>query len=172
MLAIPSQSDTLPIKIFDLKTEKFHDLRHTGGYGHVNSMAWSLDGEWIAYSQRESEADPSESIFLTPAKGGEPVPLKHGTNSAIVYFWLTVPLPFYIGDIYTITDAGANLNLRQTPSLSAKALMKLQIGEQVQILEGPVEADGYRWWKARVVSNGVEGWLVEQPDWYQPLNSQ
>jgi hypothetical protein len=171
-LAIPSKSDTRPIKIFDLKTESFQNLMQTGGYGFARSIAWSPDGEWIAYSQAEKDTTSSQSIFLTPAKGGKPIQLVDNSYPASGNFWLTVPLPFHIGDTYTINDAGANLNLRQAPSLSAKVLMKLQTGEQVQILEGPVEADGYSWWKARVVSDGAEGWLVEQPEWYEPVDSQ
>jgi len=171
-LAIPSNSLTEPIKIFDLRTESFHDLRQIGGSGLPRSIAWSPDGEWIAYSQSESESNSSDDIFLTPAKGGEPIQLVNSSHTAIAYFWLTIHLPFHIGDTYEITEAGANLNLRQSAVLSAKILKTLQAGEQVQVLEGPVDALGYRWWKARVISDGEEGWLVESPEWFTPVDSQ
>jgi WD40 repeat protein len=172
-LVIPSNSLTGPIKIFDLKTERFHNLKQIGGYGLPRSMAWSPDGEWIAYSQMESENDSSYDIFLTPAKGGEPIQLVNSSShTAIAYFWFTVPLPFHVEDTFAITEAGANLNLRQSPDLSAKVLKILQAGEQVQVLEGPVDAEGYRWWRARVISDGEEGWLVEFPVWFTLVDSQ
>ncbi|MEW5873102.1 MAG: SH3 domain-containing protein [Chloroflexota bacterium] len=170
-LAIPVRSDDRPIKIFDLKTETFRDLNLNGGYGSTDSFAWSPDGEWIAYSRRESETDSSQDVFLAPVAGGGSVKLVDSPGSTSVYFWLTVPWPFRSGDTYAITEAGANLNLRQSPDLNANVLKKLQPEETVQIVEGPVEMDGYHWWKVRVVADGVEGWLAEHPDWFKSLVS-
>ena len=81
--------------------------------------------------------------------------------------WLTVP--FQSGDVLTITEEGANLNLRETPSLDGAVLQKLQPGDTVTILDGPAEADGYTWWYMQVETDGIEGWAVEDYGWYKSV---
>ena len=52
------------------------------------------------------------------------------------------------------------LNLRSEPTRSSKVLAMLKDGARLVLLQGPLEAEGYRWWKVMV--GGREGWLVEQ----------
>jgi hypothetical protein len=78
-------------------------------------------------------------------------------------------LAFRKGDIYAISDAGDKLNVRDAPSLRGSILGQLKTGELVQIVDGPILADGYTWWKLEPAwSYGQElsGWAVEQQDWY------
>lgn len=58
------------------------------------------------------------------------------------------------------TTAGDTLNVRGTPSINAGVLARLSSGSQVQIVAGPRNADGYRWWQIRT-ADGVVGWAVE-----------
>ncbi|MCI0610147.1 MAG: hypothetical protein L0Z71_13935 [Anaerolineae bacterium] len=46
--------------------------------------------------------------------------------------------------------------------------MQLKTGDYVEIVEGPVRADGYMWWKFNRLSGGTEtpGWAVEHQEWY------
>ena len=79
-------------------------------------------------------------------------------------------LAFRPGDIYILTRAGGNLNLRQEPSRSAPAIRKLQEGEYLKIIGGPVQVDGFTWWEFLVdinSENPVQGWAVENSDWYE-----
>lgn len=75
---------------------------------------------------------------------------------------------FKIGDWYTVTTAGDGVNLRQTPSTSAAVLAKIPAGSYIQIIDGPVQADGQTWWKIDNSFNpgGGQGWIVENQDWY------
>jgi len=75
---------------------------------------------------------------------------------------------FRTGDIYIITKAGDNLNVRDQPSTTGAVITQLKTGDYVEIMEGPVQADGYTWWKFNLLSGGTEtsGWAVEQPEWY------
>jgi hypothetical protein len=78
-------------------------------------------------------------------------------------------LAFRPGDIYILTQPGGNLNLRQQPSRSAPVIRKLQEGEYLEILDGPVNVDGFTWWNFRAdlyAENPIEGWAVENHDWY------
>jgi hypothetical protein len=79
------------------------------------------------------------------------------------------PLPaFQAGKTFTITESGAQLKLRASPSLTGDVLEMLEEGEHILVLEGPEEVDEYLWWRVRVDSNGQEGWVAENPGWFAP----
>ena len=52
------------------------------------------------------------------------------------------------------------LNLRAAPSINAEATGLLELGEDMDVLEGPVSADGLTWWRVRTDINR-EGWAAE-----------
>lgn len=52
---------------------------------------------------------------------------------------------------------GSPLRARETPGLS-RVVGRIPEGSEVTLREGPVEADGYRWW--RVEADGVTGWVA------------
>jgi len=52
------------------------------------------------------------------------------------------------------------LNLRSFPSTQGEVIAMLRDGTWLTLLEGPIERDGYRWWRVQV--SGREGWCVEQ----------
>lgn len=62
---------------------------------------------------------------------------------------------------YVRADAGA-LNVRQRPGLAADNPIQVELGPgtAVQIVGGPVEADGMTWWQVRAAS--AEGWCAGQ----------
>jgi len=80
--------------------------------------------------------------------------------------WLTIPNQFHSGDVYIITPAGHHLNLRSLPALASQRLRQLAEGDRVSIVDGPVEADGYTWWKLRT-ADGIDGWAVDVAGWYE-----
>lgn len=73
---------------------------------------------------------------------------------------------FYVGSVFSITPEGDRLNLRETPSLSGAVLEHLGEGGYVQVIGGPVQADGNTWWKFQDCFTDVIGWSVQHPDWY------
>lgn len=77
---------------------------------------------------------------------------------------------FRVGDIYFITEEGDELNLRDQPSLEGAVIIQLKENEYIEIIDGPVQADGYTWWKIKVDRWGSEGeitgWAVEDQLWY------
>ncbi len=130
------------------------DIKAPGG------IVW-LPSDRIIYTQ---ESD----IWIISPQGGEPKLLARLDDALIG--WVLVMNPMQISATYVITEAGMDLHLRRLPTLDGDILKRFQAGEQVQILDGPVEAQGYTWWKMRSVADGVEGWAVEHPDWYKPVN--
>ena len=67
---------------------------------------------------------------------------------------------------------GSVLRGRQQPKLKAAATAGFKAGERVHILEGPVDADGFTWWKIEGASG--TGWSAQQSKegivWLQPIN--
>lgn len=72
------------------------------------------------------------------------------------------PLPgtaLAIGQPARVT-APAGLNMRDNPATSGTLLLQLSTNQKVTIVEGPIDADGFRWWK---VDDGLGnvGWVAE-----------
>ncbi len=78
-------------------------------------------------------------------------------------------LAFRKNDVYIVNEAGNNLNVRTAPTTSASIVTQLTTGAYVQILDGPVTADGHTWWKVQSLDYNTEptGWAVENHDWYE-----
>jgi Tol biopolymer transport system component len=144
------------LDVFDVQSEVSSTLVKNIS---LSGVAWSQDGEWLAYSD-------GLSIYIIPTEGGEPTLLAKDTG--IVIAWIIIPHPFAPGETYTITDAGSDLSLRGEPTLEGEVLRKLQPGDRVTIVEGPVEADGYTWWQMQA-EDGVTGWAVNIPEWYEAV---
>jgi hypothetical protein len=75
-----------------------------------------------------------------------------------------------------VTNVGeAALLARQAPAPEAPVQSRLDEGTLVQILEGPVEAEGYTWWLIQDdAANG--GWSAQTSqdgvEWLQPYQEQ
>lgn len=52
------------------------------------------------------------------------------------------------------------LNLRENASANATLITQLGTGQRVQVVDGPLNADGFKWWKIQD-SAGTSGWGVE-----------
>jgi hypothetical protein len=60
-----------------------------------------------------------------------------------------------------VTGTGSCLNVRESPSASAATKRCIKDGTVVQIADGPVDADGYRWWKLTGVAVINDSWAAE-----------
>lgn len=68
--------------------------------------------------------------------------------------------PLQISDLVLFVGLGENdcLSIREQPSTQANRLICMADGTQAFVMEGPVEAEGYTWW--RVAGEGFDGWAV------------
>ena len=53
------------------------------------------------------------------------------------------------------------LNVRSTPGVRGQKVGQLHFYELVDVLSGPVCADGYLWWEIRSSESGLSGWAAE-----------
>jgi hypothetical protein len=61
-----------------------------------------------------------------------------------------------VGGRVQVETNGSTLRSRDVPGLSGTIVTNFEPGALLQVLDGPVDADGYTWWK---VSNGIDtGW--------------
>jgi hypothetical protein len=77
-------------------------------------------------------------------------------------------------DAQIVNIEGSVLRGREQPSLKASAIVAFKSGARVHILEGPVEADGFTWWK--IEGDSGTGWSAQQSKdgvvWLQAINEQ
>jgi hypothetical protein len=88
---------------------------------------------------------------------------------------LTPAVPtLHTGGMAEVVNVGeAALLVRNEPGLHAAVQVRLTEGTRVTILEGPVDADSYRWW--RIESEHGAGWSAERRSdgtpWLRPMRS-
>ena len=145
------------LAVFNLQNELFSVVDSDGGSG---IFVISPDSKWIAYG------DGRKGLVLIPITGGAETRLLEGNEFIMVHSWLTGPI-LSVDKSFTITAAGNNLNLRLAPSLASTSIKKLYMNDLITVLDGPVQADGYTWWRVRVEEENLEGWVVEFFGWYE-----
>ena len=135
----------------------------------VSYPSWSPDSQWIAFeTSLKCGGRGRWQINLIKTNGSG---LREVVNPSPQYpnpAWSPLPA-LRIGEMFKLTESGAQLKLRISPSLSAQMIERLIEGEQILIQEGPIEADEYLWWRVRVGSNNQEGWVAENPGWFAPV---
>lgn len=75
------------------------------------------------------------------------------------------------GQARVFTTDGDSLNLRTGPGRSFQRVGMVGSGTVVTILEGPVAADGFNWWRIQL-PNGQGGWAVDYADGVPTLIAQ
>jgi hypothetical protein len=124
---------------------------------------------YYEFSQPRGERLTDEAWREKLASGGVALPA-WATNFILPGGQPNETLFFRVGDVYIVTKVGDKLNVRDQPSLNGKILIEAQAGTYITIIEGPILADGYTWWKYEVEdwTSGklITGWAVENQQWY------
>jgi len=92
--------------------------------------------------------------------------------------WLITPTPYMAcegnlptrlwigGYAYVSTDTPDSNRVRSGPGTDYTHLGNIDPGEAMEVLDGPVCADGYVWWQVRALMADLTGWTVESADSY------
>lgn len=135
--------------------------------GCTFSPNWSLDGKWLLFTLSNFTTgnwwDREWNIY---ALYNEQVrPLITGIDSWPSYPKIS-PVPYLEnGKTCTITKLGINQELFISASLIAEVTDYLTEGENIMVISGPVDTEGYYWWLVRT-QEGVEGWVRDIAGWY------
>lgn len=92
---------------------------------------------------------PDQPLLISPAQAAP------GEGTPVFSTFLAV------GGLARVnTTDGDQLNVRAGPGVNYQITAKLGDDAQVTLMEGPINADGFTWWKIRTGS-GIVGWCVE-----------
>ena len=115
-----------------------------------------LDGVWIAdvgsWNPLRTELPGSTSLYAW-------------YDPDVVNTWKGFPLLWY-GDFVTVTKEGSPVIVHAEPNANAPVIVEVIAGQSMEVIDGPVIAEGLTWWKMRT-EDGTEGWSVEDPEWYE-----
>lgn len=107
-------------------------------------------------------------VFLEPAEGGwrvyQTLPVK--PESAGVP---GAPWPLKVGAKVVAAGTSDCLNVRVAPGLKEAAVDCLTDGTEIVLAEGPVEMDGFQWWRPEDRSGWVAGDWLRYPEEVQGL---
>ena len=106
----------------------------------------------IVESSAQQQATPTPTVALATSVPTRVVPTATFTPTPVPGTELIVGQPARV-------SAAQGLNARKTPSVSGDRAGRYPPNAIVSILEGPVTADGYRWW--RVGNNELSGWVAD-----------
>jgi hypothetical protein len=81
--------------------------------------------------------------------------------------WQATPSPDIGEATWVIVETqGTGLNVRQQPGTGAEVIGQAAPGARLGGLDGPVERDGYVWWRVEL-PDGTMGWVAE--NWLRPV---
>lgn len=113
----------------------------------------------VTATARDNEANPLTLLMmdvqLADGTGQEPAVLTFNEGDGTV---AGVPAEPETVLVTTNTD---NVNMRAEATVNSEVVDQLAAGVELEVLDGPVEADDYTWYLVRVTAEGgSEGWVV------------
>jgi hypothetical protein len=107
----------------------------------------------------------------TPVPTATPQPTVEATATELPSFKPGAEGGFLIGELVEVRNTdGDSLRLRSAPSLSAPIVILGLEFEVFEVRDGPVNADGYRWWLlADPYEDSRQGWAVDV--FFEPLQN-
>ncbi len=122
----------------------------------------------IAWVHSDAPVGP----FKPWAQLADPVYAPTPPPSAVTITPTLIPTPpplFYVGQTVRVqTIDGEILNLRAQATRKSEIVVYIEDDTHLELLEGPVEAEGFSWWRVRL-PDGLEGWVVENDGELQTL---
>lgn len=152
------------IEIFDIKSLGFRNI-DISKYP-ATFLEWTPDARNLIIS------NPS-GIYVYSLENSKITKLVSITepNEIELVGWISTykqPI-FEVNEFLSVTTAGNGARIRNTPSLFGSIIYKLATNEVITILDGPIEADGYTWWKVSLQGSEIEGWVAENGEWYSSI---
>lgn len=115
-------------------------------------------------------AAPPPILTVIPLPSATPVPTDTPTPSAVPETQATLPPElggqhaFSPGQLVSISGTeGEGLRLRDAPGLNSSVRLVALENEVFEVMEGPVAADGYTWWRlTNPYDRSKDGWGADQ----------
>jgi hypothetical protein len=113
-------------------------------------LAAASGGFWFLNRDRFNQPVPKPTVTVAVVV---PTPTGFGDPTATVPVQPTVaptPLPtdrIVVGGWVQVSGTNTGLVVRETPARAGKRLGVIKEGTKAHVIEGPVDADGFQWWK-------------------------
>ncbi|MBK9944769.1 MAG: SH3 domain-containing protein [Kouleothrix sp.] len=130
----------------------------------IGTVKVGADGTWsLPITPSGGTAAYSTRVAGSTDVAAKPIRVSFGAGQAAGCTSLAVNC-----DAWVTRKGGLSLRMRAGAGTGARILIKLPVGTQLTLLEGPTPANDRNWWRVRTVG-GREGWvageeLVLQPD--------
>lgn len=131
-------------------------------------IAWTVGNRYIpeptcADRQLFNLRPPCDAEGIAPTRTPFPMPTPTVTPPPVL-------APGVMARVNTDNNDSLRVRAEPDPANAGNILESLDSGVMVELLEGPLQANGYTWWRVRTES-GVEGWTVERvpEDYLQTL---
>ena len=113
---------------------------------------------------------PTSTATILPTATAGPTSVATSTPTVTATATET-PVPVVmVGATVEVRGTGSDqLRMRAGPGLNQELLLTVPDGTRLLVIEGPEQADGYNWWKART-EDAQEGWAAS--DWLVPVAAQ
>lgn len=127
----------------------------------------------FALLTRRATPDPAPALASPPtAAPTRPAPTRTPIFSTATPPPTATPLALHVGGLARVVGTGGRpLRGRESPGLQSPVTAAFPEGEQVRLVEGPVDADGYTWW--RIEGQSGAGWSAQgSPEgavWLEPV---
>lgn len=117
---------------------------------------------WVLFGRAQADvaALPAEPTVATAVPTARPT-VRPTEPPVIAAEEPAAPLALAIGGRARVANlSGAPLRARVAPGLSQPIVARIPEGSEVDVLDGPVEADGYTWWQ--ISGAAGSGWSAER----------
>lgn len=102
---------------------------------------------------------PDYTLTWTPTPSPSLTPNPHPTWYPCAGLY---PSRLHVGDrAFVSYDPPLSNNVRKNPSTNATRLGKIEPGEEMEILEGPICNENMIWWRIDAISKNLTGWTSE-----------
>lgn len=165
-LVIPFGNDCQDLFTVDKDGSGLHRLTNMPRSSEFDP-SWSPDGDFISFTASEvcQEGGWGENYIIhEDGRGLTQIPQK-AEDHPWTPIWSPFP-PLIVGKIYTVTETGGGVQLRNSPELTGKVITSLKPEEMVEVIGGPNKNDEYLWWRVRIISKNQDGWIAEMPGWF------
>jgi Tol biopolymer transport system component len=136
--------------------------------------SWSPDGDWIVFHRATGILSGDFFVIQTNGEGLKQITFHNQNQNQYKFQFNPIwsPLPgLEPGKGFTVTGLGAGVRLRTSHHLQGEILRQLKRGNEIVVLDGPVEEDDYLWFRVRVEGSQEEGWVIDNPGWWQPAGA-
>jgi hypothetical protein len=117
---------------------------------------------WLLFGRVEADvaAPPADASPPPTTPTARPTPLPTAVPVVIAPEPEAAPAIAVGGRAQVANLSGAPLRAREAPGLSGRIVARFPEGSEVEVIAGPVEAEGYTWWQ--VTGPAGTGWSAER----------